>query len=79
MAIEVLRADPAAEGDLYAGDLLAAVLTTGPDSWIEWPALRHQLRSIVSELDDLPAPVRAAVDRFLAAAGPGPECRSGRG
>ncbi|MEU6238851.1 contact-dependent growth inhibition system immunity protein, partial [Kitasatospora sp. NPDC047058] len=39
LALEVLRDDPMAEGDLYAGDLLSAVLTRSPAVWNEWPRL----------------------------------------
>ena len=64
LALEVLRDDPMAEGDMYEGDLLSAVLTrspvraSGPSSARNWP------RS--SELTDLPPSLLQATARFLA-------------
>ncbi|WP_370418757.1 contact-dependent growth inhibition system immunity protein [Streptomyces sp. QH1-20] len=46
LALEVLRGDPMAEGDMYEGDLLSAVLTrspavrkSGPSSAGSWASL----------------------------------------
>ncbi|MET9347553.1 contact-dependent growth inhibition system immunity protein [Streptomyces termitum] len=39
LAVEILRSDPLAEGDMYEGDLLAAVLTRSAESWTENPEL----------------------------------------
>ncbi|MFE7595088.1 contact-dependent growth inhibition system immunity protein [Kitasatospora sp. NPDC057512] len=59
LAVEILRADPLAEGDLYEGDLLAAVLTRGEEVWRERPELRWEVGSIVSK----PAEVSPALER----------------
>ncbi|MBV6702013.1 contact-dependent growth inhibition system immunity protein [Kitasatospora aureofaciens] len=54
LAVEVLRHNPLAEGDLYEGDLLAAVLTRNPAVWHERPDLGRELAAIVTGLDELP-------------------------
>ncbi|MBD0675166.1 hypothetical protein BU198_31820 [Streptomyces sp. CBMA156] len=66
VALEVLQDDPMAEGDMYEGDLLAAVLTRRPAAWSESPELGCELRLIVSELGDLSPSLRRDVARFLA-------------
>ncbi|MFF8729309.1 contact-dependent growth inhibition system immunity protein [Streptomyces sp. NPDC015171] len=66
LAFEVLRADPMAEGDLYAGDLLAAVLSRGGEVWSAVPELGRELRLIVSEPSGLPLDLKRAAERFLA-------------
>ncbi|MDF6046232.1 hypothetical protein LRD69_29725 [Streptomyces sp. JH14] len=66
LALEVLRSDPMAEGHMYEGDLLAAVLTRSSEVWSTSAELGRELRLIVSELSD-PAPdLKQEVDRFLA-------------
>ncbi|PJN21112.1 hypothetical protein CG736_35165 [Kitasatospora sp. CB02891] len=65
-AVEVLRVDPLAEGDMYEGDLLAAVLTRGAEVWSETPELRREVRMIVSELADVPPALKREVEGFLA-------------
>ncbi|MFF2964458.1 contact-dependent growth inhibition system immunity protein [Streptomyces sp. NPDC057963] len=65
IALELLREDPVAEGDLYPGDLLSAVLTRNPAVWNESSELRHELRVIVSELVDMPPALQRDVERFL--------------
>ncbi|MFJ1706269.1 contact-dependent growth inhibition system immunity protein [Kitasatospora sp. NPDC088346] len=65
-AVEVLRVDPLAEGDMYEGDLLAAVLTRSAEVWGECPGLRREVRVIVSELADVPPVLKRDVERFLA-------------
>ncbi|MFD6903978.1 MULTISPECIES: contact-dependent growth inhibition system immunity protein [Streptomyces] len=66
LAVEVLRIDPLAEGDMYEGDLLAAVLTSSAEVWSEFPALEQKVRLIVSELADVPPALKGQVDGFLA-------------
>ncbi|MFP8939971.1 contact-dependent growth inhibition system immunity protein [Streptomyces fenghuangensis] len=46
LAVEVLRTDPLAEGDMYEGDLPAAVLTGSAEVWSEFPELRRDVRLI---------------------------------
>ncbi|MFD7983840.1 contact-dependent growth inhibition system immunity protein [Kitasatospora indigofera] len=65
-AVEVLRGDPLAEGDMYEGDLLAAVLTRSPEIWSESPELGREVRLIVSELADVPPALKREVEGFLA-------------
>ncbi|MER6082434.1 contact-dependent growth inhibition system immunity protein [Streptomyces sp. NPDC001833] len=66
LAVEVLRIDPLAEGDMYEGDLLAAVLTRSAEVWSESPELERDVRLIVSELADVPPALQREVERFLA-------------
>ncbi|MFF3327818.1 contact-dependent growth inhibition system immunity protein [Streptomyces sp. NPDC002889] len=67
LALDVLRGNPLAEGDMYEGDLLSAVVTRSPAAWSELARLRHDLRVIVSELAAMPHVLRLDVERFLAA------------
>ncbi|MEU9002471.1 contact-dependent growth inhibition system immunity protein [Streptomyces sp. NPDC048551] len=66
LALHVLRENPMAEGDLYEGDLLSAVLTRHPETWKTWPELARDLRLIVSGLVDPPSPLGQEASRFLA-------------
>ncbi|WP_406727767.1 contact-dependent growth inhibition system immunity protein [Streptomyces sp. GD-15H] len=66
LALDVLRDNPMAEGDMYEGDLLSAVLTRNPAVWTESSELGRELRVIVSELTDLPPDLQQKVERFLA-------------
>ncbi|PWI09395.1 hypothetical protein DIZ27_16995 [Streptomyces sp. NWU339] len=66
LALEVLRDNPMAEGDMYEGDLLSAVLTRNPAVWTGSSELDRELRVIVSELTDLPPDLRQKAERFLA-------------
>ncbi|MGW0578108.1 contact-dependent growth inhibition system immunity protein [Streptomyces sp. NPDC002920] len=66
LALEVLRDDPMAEGDMYEGDLLSAVLTRSPAVWKECSQLGRELGVIVSELTDLPPSLTQETARFLA-------------
>jgi len=65
-AVEVLRIDPLTEGDMYEGDLLAAVLTRSAEVWRDFPDLRREVREIVSELADVPPALKREVEEFLA-------------
>ncbi len=66
LALEALGDDPMAEGAMYEGDLLSAVLTRSPAVWKEWPELGRELAVIVSELTDLTPPLSQVTARFLA-------------
>ncbi|MFF3111130.1 contact-dependent growth inhibition system immunity protein [Kitasatospora sp. NPDC057904] len=65
LAWEVLRDDPMAEGDMYAGDLLNTVLTRSPTFWSELPGLAQELGAIVSESSDLPPDLMQKATGFL--------------
>ncbi|MFD7772052.1 contact-dependent growth inhibition system immunity protein [Streptomyces sp. NPDC059787] len=66
LALEVLRQDPMAEGHMYEGDLLSAVLTRSPEIWSTSPELGRELRLIVSDLSNLAPHLEHEVERFLA-------------
>jgi len=57
LALELLEAEPFAEGDLYAGDLLAAVVNIPPEFWEVQPDLRARVKRVlaaaISRLDEL--------------------------
>ncbi|MFB7330631.1 contact-dependent growth inhibition system immunity protein [Streptomyces adustus] len=65
LALEVLRENPMAEGHMYEGDLLSAVLASKPSVWAEFPELGRELRVIVSKLTGLPPDLRQSAKRFL--------------
>ena len=65
LALKVLRDNPMAEGEMYGGDLLSAVLTRNPAVWTDSSGLGRELRAIVSELTDLPPDLQQKVERFL--------------
>ncbi|MFF3891491.1 contact-dependent growth inhibition system immunity protein [Streptomyces sp. NPDC001914] len=67
LAVEVLRDNPLAEGHMYEGDLLCAVLTRTPAVWSVYPDLARQLTFIVSGLSDLSPDLRSEVERFVGA------------
>ncbi|MFJ3235827.1 contact-dependent growth inhibition system immunity protein [Streptomyces sp. NPDC086787] len=66
LALEVLRDNPMAEGHMYEGDLLSAVLTRNPSVWAECSELSRELRVIVLKLTGLPPDLQRKVERFLA-------------
>ncbi|MEU4507044.1 contact-dependent growth inhibition system immunity protein [Streptomyces sp. NPDC024089] len=63
----MLRDNPLAEGDMYEGDLLRAVLTRTPAVWSAYPELARQLTFIVGGLSDLSPDLRSKVERFVGA------------
>jgi hypothetical protein len=73
-ALDILSANPWAEGDCYAGDLLAAVLRRPDAFWLTHPVLIPSVRAVIQAalasadtadtIEDLPAELRAARDRF---------------
>ncbi|GGY31836.1 contact-dependent growth inhibition system immunity protein [Streptomyces anulatus] len=66
LALEVLRENPMAEGHMYEGDLLSAVLARNPSVWDELPDLGRELCVIVSKLTGLPPDLQQKVELFLA-------------
>ncbi|MFB8171705.1 contact-dependent growth inhibition system immunity protein [Kitasatospora purpeofusca] len=66
LAVDILRDDPLAEGDMYEGDLLVAVLSRNAEAWRTIPELGREVRSIVSELVDVPSILEPRIREFLA-------------
>ncbi|GAA3913552.1 contact-dependent growth inhibition system immunity protein [Actinoplanes auranticolor] len=58
LAVDVLAADPHAEGDYYPGDLLWAVLRLPAAAWSAMPEVRQRLAAAVAvvDLDDVHLP-----------------------
>ncbi|MEU3076659.1 contact-dependent growth inhibition system immunity protein [Streptomyces laurentii] len=82
LALEILRDDPMAEGHMYEGDLLSAVVKRSPDVREEWPELRAELVGILSELGELPSfflPEVRSTARELLSPGPRPGTGTGTG
>jgi hypothetical protein len=72
LAIDQLRADPLAQGDLYPGDLLSNVLSQAPEVWTARPDLRAAMDGIleraIARLDtysSLDATILDRIERFL--------------
>jgi hypothetical protein len=69
LAVDVLAADPHAEGDHYPGDLLWAVLRLPASAWSAMPEVRQRLAAAVAvvDLDDahLPEGAHDAVASLL--------------
>ncbi|MEV0190638.1 contact-dependent growth inhibition system immunity protein [Kitasatospora purpeofusca] len=66
LAVDILRDDPLAEGDMYEGDLLAAVLSSNAEAWRTIPELGREVRSVVSELADVRSILEPHIKEFLA-------------
>ncbi|WP_329492857.1 contact-dependent growth inhibition system immunity protein [Kitasatospora herbaricolor] len=64
-ALAVLRDAPLAEGAMYEGDLLSAVVTRDPSVWCAVPELLRELRVVASGTVGLPPALRREVRRFL--------------
>lgn len=67
LAVEVLREDPLAEGHMYEGDLLGAVLTRSSAVWGVYPELAGQVALLVHGLSDLAPDLRSKVEAFVGA------------
>ncbi|MFD5815991.1 contact-dependent growth inhibition system immunity protein [Streptomyces sp. NPDC127038] len=65
LAVEVLRDDPLAEGHMYEGDLLRAVLTRPSAVWSDHPDVAGQLASIISDLSGFSSDLMSEAERFL--------------
>ncbi len=70
-ALTALEHDPRAAGDLYEGDLLAAVLLAKRGFWRRHPELAERVDGIIATLDDDPDEVDLSDDiaTFRAAVG----------
>ncbi|MFF7586052.1 contact-dependent growth inhibition system immunity protein [Kitasatospora purpeofusca] len=66
LAVDILLDEPLAEGDMYEGDLLAAVLGRNAEVWRTFPELGREVRSIVSGLADVPSILEPRIKEFLA-------------
>lgn len=64
MAVEILEREPLAEGDLYAGDLLASVLRVDTDFWTEHWAWRDRLQRLLERVPALPNDLRDMATAF---------------
>lgn len=65
LAMEVLHDNPLAEGDMYEGDLLRAVLTRNSAVWSAHPELAKRLTFIVGGLSGLSPDLQSKVERFV--------------
>src|SRR5678815_2612089 len=54
LALKVLEADALAEGDLYPGDLLAAILKVGPEFWAGELVWRSRTEVVLDRLTEIP-------------------------
>jgi hypothetical protein len=52
LAVNVIEANPLAEGDYYPGDLLASVLRVDKADWERWQDLHQRVVSVVTRLSD---------------------------
>jgi len=64
LALEALEAEPLAEGDLYPGDLLAAVLSVEADRWSGEPVWRTRTAAVLDRLPNVPKELNDAVAAF---------------
>ena len=67
LALELLRLNPLAPGDLYDGALLQAVLSTDHGYWKAHPGLAAHLRTIIADLDPPPSHLATVITAFLEA------------
>ncbi|HEY9331409.1 MAG TPA: contact-dependent growth inhibition system immunity protein [Streptomyces sp.] len=65
VAVEVLRDNPLAAGDMYEGDLLRAVLTRSPAVRSAYPDLAGQLTLAVGGLSGLSPDLLSGFERFV--------------
>ncbi|TXS40069.1 hypothetical protein EAO72_16980 [Streptomyces sp. or43] len=65
LAVEVLRDNPLAAGDMDEGDLLRAVLTRNPAVWSAYADLAEQLTLAVGGLSGLSPDLLSAIERFV--------------
>ena len=66
VALEILAADPLAEGDFYPGDLLSAVLRAPRAHWAAHPEQASRLRAVIDGIDAGAAgeEIHAEIDNF---------------
>jgi hypothetical protein len=64
LAIRVLELNPLAEGDMYQGDLLNAVLNVGADFWEANQSLKSEVAHLVDRVDDVDEDLQEAIAGF---------------
>ena len=65
LVLEIMVANPLAEGDLYPGDLLSSALRLNPTIWRQHPDWAGRLESIVKSITDIPWTIRNECENFL--------------
>lgn len=65
-ALDVLASDPLAEGDMYPGDLLIAVMRLPQDYWAARPGQAAALRKIAGGVKGADPHTQSAIDVFIA-------------
>src|SRR5262245_43972783 len=58
LALEILSANPLAEGDYYPGDLLSSVLYLDSQTWRQYPEWAERLEWIARIITDAPIELR---------------------
>jgi hypothetical protein len=66
-ALELLKHDPLAEGDIYPGDLLAAVLRLPQSYWRQHPDHAQKIRVALDSIEELPPELETGVASFRSA------------
>jgi hypothetical protein len=64
-AIALLEENPLAEGDLFPGDLLEAVLRVGESYWLQRPEHWWSVKAVVDDLFSRTDEIRTAAGGFL--------------
>jgi hypothetical protein len=67
LAMARLDQDPLAEGDMYPGALLAAMLRVNPGFWADHRDHAGRLTAILAALADPPASLKRGIDNFTRA------------
>jgi hypothetical protein len=64
VALDVVEADPLAEGHYFPGDLLLSLLEIAPQFWRAYPDWRTRLASVTQRLGQIPDELAGAAARF---------------
>jgi predicted kinase len=64
VALDVLKSDPLAEGDMYEGDLLRALLRVDSSFWAQHPQLAEHARAIANAVSDRPDWLDSEIERL---------------
>lgn len=65
LAVDVLEADPLAEGDFYPGDLLNSVLMLPAGEWMIHEKLHARIKNIVESIKVFPSEIEEAIECFI--------------